>query len=57
MIVGRKPHLSPAQQAQLAAWAAIGTSRTEAARSFGVGRSTITRYLRGALKAPIREAA
>lgn len=47
---GRKPKLTPEQQAELRAWAAIGRTRAQVARRYGVSVTTIDNYLRGAHK-------
>lgn len=56
-IVGRKPKLTPEQQAELRRWASIGKRTGEAARYFGICTTTLNAYLRGEQKQPIRDTA
>ena len=55
MIIGRKPKLSAEQQEELRRWyTERAMTRREKARQLGIAESTLTRYLNGGLKRPIR---
>jgi hypothetical protein len=54
-IVGRKPKLTPSQQADLRYWALLGKGTlADKAQEFGVHYTTLARYLRGNQKRPVR---
>ena len=47
---GRRPKLSPEQVAELRAWARFATSKAEARRRLGIGRTALNAYLAGSHK-------
>lgn len=49
-LIGRKPRLTADQAEAIRQWAALGTTRAEVARRFGVCPETITKYIRGEIK-------
>lgn len=55
-IIGRKPKLNAAQQAELRDWyAQRRVTRRQKAAQLGIAESTLGRYLRLELKRPIRQ--
>lgn len=48
--VGRKPRLTPEHADELRAWAAQRMTLAEKAAQLGVSRTTVSNYIRGALK-------
>jgi transposase len=55
-LAGPKLKLDDTKRKRALAWARVGTSLTEAAEYFGVGRDTLRRYLRGEQKNLMRQA-
>jgi DNA-binding CsgD family transcriptional regulator len=53
-IVGRKPCLTPEQQAKLHEWASLGTNQRQVALAMGIHPRTVSNYLAGKLKRPVR---
>lgn len=53
--MGRKPFLDPASRQKLLEWASMGTNLTEVAKTFGVKRDTVRRYIRGHVKNYMRD--
>lgn len=54
-ITGRKPKLTPEQQADLRYWALWGKGTlADKAKEWGVHYTTLARYLRGEHKRPVR---
>lgn len=49
-LTGRRPKLTPEQVRALRRWAALGTSISGVARTLGVSRGTLRRYLARAHK-------
>ena len=56
MIIGRKPKLSAEQQAEIRTWLATRRTRKQLARDLGIADQTLTAYINGKHKRPVRTA-
>ena len=55
-ICGRKPKLTAEQQAEIRTWLATRRTRKQLARDLGISGHTLTAYINGKQKQPVRAA-